>query len=121
MKFPWKIVKVTTTPADKKLEEIANILFPPLRLESFPNKDGTVSKVHVDSSADSNLDAALIDLTDGHNDRTTQNTIKNVADRLIQVRDLLEAYSEIDSEAEYIIVDVPDNDNNFDEIIANDD
>lgn len=119
MKFPWKIVKKTYTPADKKIEEIVNILFPPLELKQEIDKDGSVFKYHVDYSADSNLDAALIDLQDGHNDEVVHKTINNTIDRLMKVRRLLEAFAELDKDAKYIIVDT-DKDFEEDEVTPRD-
>jgi predicted RNA binding protein with dsRBD fold (UPF0201 family) len=89
------------TTADEKIEKIIKVLFPPLDLQS--NADGT--KFHIDYSVDSNLDAALNDLEEGHNDKVVHNTIRGVADRLIEVRRILEAYREIDKDAKYFIVD----------------
>lgn len=103
--LPWKIVKKSWTPADQTLEQIKNILYPPLLLKSETTKDGETMKYHVDYSADSNLDAALIDLQEGHNDPVVQKTINTVVKRLHQVRKILEAYPQLDNEAKYIIVD----------------
>lgn len=107
MIFPWKIQKKIETPAELKLEQIKQLLFPPLELNEEIDKDGTVIKFHIDYSVDSNLDAALMDLQDGNNDEATQGTINEVTKRLIEVRRLLEAYAKLDSEAKYIIVDNP--------------
>ena len=105
MKFlPWKIVKKTYTPSDKKLEELAKLLFPPLVLQQEMDKDGTVLKYHIDYSADSNLDAVLMDLQEGHNDPVSQKTIAGVIERLQKTRRMLEAFAEIDKDAKYIIV-----------------
>jgi hypothetical protein len=105
MKLPWKIVKKTYTPADETLEIIKGILFPPLALNSEMSKDGEVMKYHVDYSADTNLDAALIDLQEGHNDPVVHKTINSIIKRLNKVRKILEAYPELDKDAKYIIVD----------------
>lgn len=111
MKIPWTIKKKIETPAELKLEQIKNLLFPPLELNEELDRDGTVIKFHVDYSVDSNLDAALMDLQDGNNDEATQGTINEVTKRLIAVRKLLEAYAKLDSEAKYIIVDNPKSQN----------
>jgi hypothetical protein len=103
------------TTSDEKIEKIIEILFPPLELHR--DKDGT--KFHIDYSADTNLDAAISDLEDGHNDKTVHKTIRGVADRIIEVRRILEAYREIDSEAKYFIVDDLGV-NNYEEIKAPD-
>lgn len=86
--------------AEERLEEIKNILFPPFRKEI--EKDITFL---IDYSADSNLQAAVNDLEEGHNDEIVQGTINKVVDRLISVRKILNAYGEFDTEAKYIIVD----------------
>lgn len=92
--------KPAPTPAEQKLEEIKNFLFPPLRLEE---KDGM--KFHIDYSIDMNLEAALDELNDGTNDEVTRKTIRKVANQLFQLRKMLEAHMLLDDEAKYIIVD----------------
>lgn len=96
----FSIKRTPKTSAEQKLEQVIEILFPPLRLE----QEGE-TKYHIDFSADTNLDAVLIDLEEGHNDEVAQKTIRGVANRLVRVRKLLEAYAEIDKDAKYIIVD----------------
>lgn len=97
----FKIFKAKPkTTAEQKLDEIQNILFPPL--EKKEEKD--VSFL-VDYSADSNLQAVINDLEEGHNDEIVQGTVGKVIDRLIQVRKVLKAYNEFDTDAKYIIVD----------------
>lgn len=104
----WKVKKKSELDSDKRIDEIINILFPPLETKTSIGGSGEVFKYQVDYSADSNLDAALIDLREGHNDEVVRNTITKVIDKLNQVRRLLEAYSEIDSEAKYLVVDSGD-------------
>lgn len=96
--------KQPPTPSDIILEEIKNILFPPMKLQ-YASKDGKTTKYHIDSSVDSNLDAVLMDLQEGYNDETAQKTINSVINRLNKVRKKLEAYAELDKDAEYIIVE----------------
>jgi hypothetical protein len=67
--------------------------------------DGTSIKFHIDYSADSNLDAVLMDLQEGYNDPAAQKTILDVIKRLNNVRRMLEAYAELDKDAKYIIVE----------------
>lgn len=93
------------TPAEEKLNQIKNILFPPLKLKQEISKDGELIKYHIDYSVDSNLDAALMDLSEGHNDQVSQKTISNVVNRLNDVRRILEAYAELDKDAKYLIVE----------------
>jgi hypothetical protein len=111
MKFPWKIDKKSFSPADEKLEQIKQILFPPLVTQQEMQQDGTPIKFHIDYSADSNLDAALMDLQEGYNDPATQKTITDVIKRLNSVRRMLEAYAELDKDARYIIVENLEQDN----------
>jgi len=92
-------VKPKTT-AEQKLEEIKNILFPPFKKQT--EKDVTFL---IDYSVDSNLQAAVNDLDEGHNDEIVQGTINKVVDRLVEVRKILKAYGEFDTDAKYIIVD----------------
>lgn len=96
----FSIRKKPRTTAEEKLDTIKNMLFPPLRLEE---ENGM--KFHIDYGADSNLDAALNDLEEGHNDEATRKTIRDVSNRLFKLRSLLEAYMQLDDEAKYIIVD----------------
>jgi hypothetical protein len=97
MRFPWKIEKKVETPADEKLEQIKKILFPPLELKEEMGNDGTKVKFHIDYSVDSNLDAVLMDLEEGHNDPVARKTISKVVDRLNDARRLLEAYAQLDN------------------------
>ncbi|CAB4162922.1 hypothetical protein UFOVP787_182 [uncultured Caudovirales phage] len=104
MKLFWKVKKIDT-PKDQKIEKIKKILFPPLDLHEQFQEDGTKIKFHIDYSVDSNLDAVLIDLQEGNNDAVVQKTISSVITRLNEVRRILEAYAELDKDAQYIIVD----------------
>ena len=110
MMFQWLTVKKKEqTPAEIQLEKIKELLFPKLELHQQLDETGTLIKFHVDHSVDTNLDAALVDLQDGNNDLTTQQTIGEVVKKLIEVRRYLEAYASFDPEAKYIIVDNPKN------------
>ena len=91
---------ISRTPAEERLDAIRDILFPPC--EYHVDKSGT--KFQVDFSADLNLDAALSDLEDGHNDASCQSTIKKVSNRIYEVRKILQAHQEL-TDAEYLIVD----------------
>lgn len=98
--------KVPETPAEQKLEDIKNLLFPPMELhERYDEQSGKTVKYHIDYSADSNLDSVLSDLQEGFNDANSQKTVENVIKTLNEVRRVLEAYWSIDKDAEYIIVD----------------
>lgn len=101
----FKVEKKDITPAEQKLDEIRNILFPPSKLDQSVDETGQLHKWQVDYSADMNLDAALIDLQEGHNDKVVQNTVKSVIDTLIEVRRILDAHMELDKDAEYIVVE----------------
>lgn len=105
MKMPWKIEKRPVSSAEQKLQEIRDMLFPPLELNEELGKDGNLIKYHIDYSVDSNIDAALADLYDGNNDSVVQSTLNKVNERLNKVRRMLEAYPIIDDDAKYIIVD----------------
>lgn len=94
-----------TTPSDKKIDEIANILFPPYEVNV--DKDGT--KYQIDYSADMNLDSALSDLEDGYNDQTVRNTIKDISNRLYKIRQIMEVYRDIEKGTTYMIVDTREN------------
>jgi len=88
------------TTAEQKLEEIKSILFPPFKKQT--EKDITFL---IDYSVDSNLQAATHDIEEGHSDEIVVGTINKVIDRLVEVRKILKAYGEFDTEAQYIIVD----------------
>lgn len=93
--------KAPATEAEEKLAQITELLFPQLELHT----DEQGRKYHVDSSTDANLEAALVDLEMGNNDKVTQNTIRKASDKLFEVRKLLEAYNELSTEAQYYVVD----------------
>lgn len=109
MRFPWRVEKkkasVPPTDAEVKLEEIKQLLFPPLELHQEMGEDGQPIKFHVDHSVDSNIDAALMDLYDGNNDSVVHQTLNKAVAKLNRARKLLEAYAVLDTEAKYIIVD----------------
>lgn len=97
--------KEPKTPAEEKLQQIQEILFPPLK--RYTDKDGR--KFHVDYCADTNLQAALYDLEDDFNDENTRKTIKSVEERIINVRKVLEFNQPLDSDAQYVIADDMEN------------
>jgi hypothetical protein len=103
--WPFKIVKKNNTPAEERLEQIKDILFPPSKLNEELDKDGSIFKWQVDYSADMNLDAALTDLEEGINDPAVHNTIRDISKRLSSIRELLDAYMELHPEAKYIMVE----------------
>lgn len=96
----WPFSK-TKVIRDEHLQEVVDLLFPDVEVETAP--DGTV--FHVDRSADMNLNAALIDLQDGSNDEAVHKTIKDVINRLIRARSILESHTKLDHRAKYILVD----------------
>lgn len=89
------------TTSDEKIDKIIEILFPPLH--THVDKEG--NKFHIDYSADINLDAALTDLEEGYNDEASRKTIKNISNRLFEIRKLIEVNRVLDSDAKYILVD----------------
>ena len=97
--------KLPKIPSDRKLEIIEEILFPRNEIKEEVSEDGTSLKYRVDYSSDMNLDAVLIDLQQGINDRAVQNTIKEIIDRLIKVRNVLEVEDIGFEDAQYMIVD----------------
>lgn len=107
----WK--KKPKTTEQQKLDEIEKLLFPPYKL----NKGSDGSVYQIDYSVDWNLEAAIIDLENGVNDKTTQNTIKYVVERLIKVRKIFNDREQVlDKNAQYFIVD--DLSEEEDEIVA---
>ena len=103
--FGWFKRKKEITPADIRLEQVKNLLFPPLALEEELGKEGDVYKFHIDYSVDTNLESALMDLQEGHNDEVTQSTINEAIKTLIKARKMLEAFPSLHPDARYIIVD----------------
>lgn len=107
--FPWK-KKPTPEESQEILEQIKNILFPPLELQETSDNQGNRVKFSIDYAIDSNLYAALVDLQDGSNDKITQKTISKAIDRLYEVKKLLGAESKIHKESTYVMVDDPTED-----------
>lgn len=103
--WPFKVEKKSNTPAEEKLEQIIQILFPQPKLEEDYGKDGELHKYQVDYSADMNLYAAIMDLENGHNDKAVHNTINDIHDRLIKVREVLDEHMQLSSEADFIVVE----------------
>jgi len=87
---------------EAELETLTDILFPE---PEEHDKDGIT--VVVDRSIDANLQAALLDLEDGTNDKVTRETIKKCLDKLYEARALLEARYQITKKAHYLMVDTP--------------
>ena len=114
----FTVKKKIETPAEQRLEDIKNILFPPSDTRQSVDKEtGEKFKFLVDYSADMNLDSALYDIREGYADGPVQDTIKDISDRLFQVRQILEAEANVDHEARYIIVDNKKSDD-LDEIVV---
>jgi ribosome-associated translation inhibitor RaiA len=101
----WTVKRKPETPAEEKLERIREILFPPCKVETSLDKDGQEYKWQVEYSLDMNLDAALIDLQEGHNDQAVHNTINSVVKSLHKVREIFEEHMELDPEAKYMVVE----------------
>lgn len=77
--------KREVTDSDHKLKQIVDLLFP--QFEKKISQSGI--KYAVDSSIDSNIDAVITDLQDGYLDNTCINTLEACAQRLAQVREIL--------------------------------
>lgn len=102
----WNKRKQPQGKAEEVLVKISELLFPSLLLM----KDKKGAFFHLDYSADSNLEAVLSDLQTGFNDLPTHRTVQSMIERLIKVRKLLGATSEIDDRATYFVVDDDPND-----------
>lgn len=85
---------------DNKSQFILSILFPEMDVDIDNNGD----IFHLDYSADSCLEAALQDLQGGINDAATQKNIRDIADRLFQIRKRFNVRHKFDSNAKYVIV-----------------
>ena len=101
-----KIERKLDNAAEVKLEEIRKILFPPSELvEEIDPETGKVLKYHIDYSTDLNLDAALVDLVDGVNNKSTHDTIKSVVKSLEKIRNILEEHVELSPDANFIVLE----------------
>jgi hypothetical protein len=99
-----------------KLKEIKKILFPPLELHDDLNENGKLVKYHIDYCIDSNLETVLNDLQDGYNDSKCYDTLNSVIKRLIHIRKLLDVETNMDKDAEYIVVKNLDTEQNIEDI-----
>jgi hypothetical protein len=92
--------KEPATPAEVKLQQIQDLLFPPLEEQM----EGDMS-FYVDYSVDSNIESAIYDLEEGHNDETVRKTLKAISNKLFKARKILQAYQEIDKNIGYVVTD----------------
>jgi len=99
-----RLITLLNVENHTKLKKIEQILFPPLELYSDMDEKGKLIKYHIDYCIDSNLETVLNDLQDGYNDTKCYNTLNSVIKRLIHVRKLLEVETNMDKDAEYILV-----------------
>jgi len=93
---------VPPTTADRKLQQLKDLLFPEPKLEMENDME-----FYVDSSVDMNIEAVLYDLEEGHNDDVCQNTLRSIANTLFNARKLLQAYYEMDSNINHVVVTDP--------------
>jgi len=102
MKFFWKPKEAPVAPtiAEQQLEQICNILFPPLEL-----KEITEGKCHIDRSLDTNLDVVLIDIEEGFTGPSVSGAIKDAINRLNKVRHIIGHKTEVTEPADYLFVD----------------
>lgn len=75
----------------EKLDRVSAILFPPI--EKVRTKGGVTYVI--DRSADANLEAAILDMTDEGVSEGVRKTVKRVADDLLKVRLVLESYRDL--------------------------
>ena len=99
-KFFRRKPKEPLTSADEKLEQLKVLLFPEPQIEMEGDME-----FYVDSSVDMNLESVIVDLQEGHNDASSQKTLKNVSDRLYKARKILQAYFKVDGNISYVVVD----------------
>lgn len=102
---PVEAPQVSQTDAEMKLEQIKQLLFPPLEIDEVVNDEGERVKFHTDRGIDSNLEAIRIELEDGLNDAATRNTITNSVKRLFEVRKILGVVPIFNLDAEYLRVE----------------
>jgi hypothetical protein len=107
------------SPADTRLREIADIMFPPLEKRSYVDDDGRERTYYVDSSLDLCLDGVIADIEAGYCDDTALESLKSTAYKIYEVRKLLDANSTIPSDADAVVVNNR-NDDAVDDIVAMD-
>ena len=100
------------TPESDKMKRVIDTLFP--QLTTHQEDD---IRFQVDNSVDSNLEAALMDLQSDINDETVHNTIRSCINRIRSLRKTLDIHHLIDLEAQYLMVQPPDNEDDFSDII----
>jgi hypothetical protein len=96
--------KPLPSQAELKLEQIIQLLFPPLEIDEVTDAEGNTVKFHTDRSIDSNLEAVQIDLEEGLKDAVTYGTIKDAIARLIKIRKILGVVPLLNLDAEYVRV-----------------
>ena len=101
----------TSSPAEQQLLQISNILFPP-----HDRKESGGDLIQIDYSADMNLEAALTDLEDNFNDEITRKTIRDVTNRIYEIRRLLNVQQEINPNTSAIVIS--NKSSSIDEIVA---
>ena len=85
------------TYLQKKLNTISDSLFPKYETK----RDSSGVKYHVDSSVDMNLEAVISDIEDGYVDKNTIQTLKAIAQKINEVRAVLDIMHELDPEVHH--------------------
>jgi hypothetical protein len=98
--FSKKKLKIKTS-ADNKLDQINDLLFPPL--EEMKMEDGTI--YYIDYTIDQNLESVLTDIENGHVDKASIHTLQNALNRISKIRTILETYPQLKKANSYTIVD----------------
>ena len=92
--------KSELSESDAKLAKIADLLFP-----NFEVHDGFA----VDSSVDSNLEAALTDLREGYLDDVSIGTLERILKKIMQVREVMQVYPTLVTDVDrYVLTMGPD-------------
>jgi len=95
--------KTNSKNKDKEdLEYVLNTLFP----KSEIKQDNKGSEFYVDYSLDSNLEAALQDLENGINDEVVRKTIKEVSDKLYEIRQKMNVFNILDKNIDSIEISI---------------
>ena len=97
--FGWTLKRVPNTEADKKLEEIKNILFPPYHILEQENE-----KIAIDASVDVNLSSVLQDIQFGDVNEDLGKSLGDIIKRVERVRKLLNAYYMLDNDINYLFI-----------------
>lgn len=98
---------------DQLIRQVTDLLFP-----AFETREVEGEKYSIDSSVDTNVEAVLSDLRDGYMDEVCVDTLQAIFDKLYRVRELLNAFHEMDPEVSKYIIAMDPGDSVVDKVEA---